>query len=78
MKKFLGLFLVVAVLTACNNSAESTDNAKDSLDSIANLKKDVVDSSADARKNAIDSVTNAKKESLDKLDSLNKKDTTRK
>jgi hypothetical protein len=78
MKKLLGLFLIAAVLTACNNSAESTDNTKDSLDSIANLKKDAIDSSADAKKDAIDSTTQAKKETLDKLDSLNKKDSTRK
>jgi hypothetical protein len=78
MKKFLGVLVIAASLAACNNSADSTDNKKDSLDSIASEKKEMIDSSAEAKKDAVDSVTNAKKETLNKMDSLNKKDSTHK
>jgi hypothetical protein len=78
MKKFIGIVIIAAALTACNNSAESTSNSKDSLDSIANAKKDVIDSNANAKKDAVDSITNAKKETVEKMDSLNKKDSTHK
>jgi hypothetical protein len=78
MKKILGIVLVAGTLTACNNSAGSADNTKDSLDSIANEKKEMIDSSAEQKKDAVDSLTNAKKDAVDKMDSLNKKDSTRK
>lgn len=74
MKKYLGILMIAGSLVACNNSAESTNDTKDSLDSVANAKKDVIDSSAEARKDMIDSTTEAKKEMVD---SLNKKDTTK-
>jgi len=78
MKKLFVLLFAAASLAACNNSAESTDNAKDSLDSIAREKKDNIDSSAEANKNKIDSLNEQKKENVDKMDSLNKADTTKK
>jgi hypothetical protein len=65
MKKFLVLFAIAASVTACNNSANSEADMKDSLDSIANEKKDVIDSSAEQRKDMIDSTTEAKKEMVD-------------
>ena len=74
MKRFLGIFIIAASMAACNDSAESADSRKDSIDSVANASKDVIDSSADARKDAIDSSAEAKKEALDRLDSLNRKD----
>ena len=78
MKKFLGILAIAGTLVACNDSADSSANAKDSLDSIANEKKDNIDSAADQKKDAVDSVTDAKKDAVNKIDSLNKKDTTRK
>jgi hypothetical protein len=78
MKKFLGIVIIAAALTACNNSADSTNRAKDSLDSVAGVKKELIDSSADAKKDAVDSLTNAKKEVVVKSDSLNKKDSLHK
>jgi hypothetical protein len=74
MKKLFLLLTVAGFLTACNNSASTTDNKKDSIDSSASVKKDVVDSSASAKKDAIDSNAKAKKEMVDSL----KKDSTRK
>lgn len=65
MKKILGVLLIAGTLVACNNSADSEANTKDSLDSIANIKKDVIDSSADAKKDMIDSSTEAKKDAVD-------------
>jgi len=78
MKKlFLALFSAF-LLSACNNAADTTENKKDSLDSVASEKKEMIDSSADVKKDVVDSVTDAKKEALDRRDSLNKKDTTHK
>lgn len=70
MKKYLGILLIAGSLVACNNSAETTDNTKDSLDSVDKAKKEMVDSSAEAKKDIIDSTTEAKK---DMVDSMNKK-----
>jgi hypothetical protein len=73
MKKFLAIIAVAGTLIACNNAADSTENAQDSLDSVAAEQKDRIDSSADQRKDVIDSTTEMKKEALDKLDSANRK-----
>jgi hypothetical protein len=74
MKKFFAVLAIAGSLIACNDSANSTDNAQDSLDSVASEKKEVIDSSAEARKDVIDSTTEQKKEALDRVDSLNKRD----
>lgn len=77
MKKVFTVIAAAAFLVSCNNAADSTDRAKDSLDSIANATKNVVDSTADQKINAIDSTVDAKKDQLDstakKVDSANKK-----
>jgi hypothetical protein len=73
MKKILLVFAMTAAITACNNAADSTDEAQDSLDSIAAEKKDMIDSTAEQKKEVIDSTTEQKKEALDKLDSASKK-----
>ncbi len=75
MKKTFLIFAVAAFFVACNNSADSTNREKDSLDSIAKLKKDVIDSTAGQKKDMIDSTTQAKK---DMIDSTAKKDTSKK
>jgi uncharacterized coiled-coil DUF342 family protein len=77
MKRLFVLLFAAAVLAACNNSAESTDRTKDSLDSIAREKKDNIDSTAEASKDRIDSLNEQKKESVERMDSLNKADTTK-
>lgn len=77
MKKvFLVLAIALSVM-ACNNSSETTENKKDSLDSIANEKKDMVDPTAEQKKDVIDSTTAQKKDALDKMDSARRKDSTR-
>ena len=74
MKRLLTILALAGTLTACNNSADSTAEKKDSLDSLASEKKEMVDSSADVRKDVIDSTTKHKKEALDRVDSaMNKK-----
>ena len=80
MKKLFLIGFAAATLVACNNSGESADNQKDSLDSIANAQKEAIDSSADRKIDVIDSVTQRKKDSLDRIDSANRasgKDTTK-
>ena len=67
MKKLFMVLTVAAFLTACNNSADTAENTKDSLDSVANVKTDAIDSTADAKIEAIDSTTEAKKEVIDTL-----------
>ncbi len=81
MKKILLAGLIAASLSACNNSGESTENKKDSLDSIASEQKNMIDSTAERKENRIDSVTERKKDSLERKDSMkreNKKDTSKK
>ena len=74
MKKLLVVFAVAVSLTACNNAADSTEAAKDSIDSSATEKKEMIDSSADQRKDVIDSTAEQKKDALDRADSAaNKK-----
>ena len=65
MKRLLIIFAAAFTFTACNNSADSTAEKKDSLDSVAMEKKD-----------RIDSTTEQKKEALDRADSLRNADTT--
>ena len=77
MKKLFIITTLIGFLVACNDAAESTDNAKDSLDSIASEKKDVIDSTAEARKERVDSTTEMKKDALDRKDSARGADTTR-
>ena len=76
MRKLFYITVLAGILAACNDTAESTENTKDSLDSIANEKKDVIDSSAEARKDRVDSTTEMKKDALDRADSIRKADTT--
>ena len=73
MKKFLVIIAIAGSLIACNNASDSTENAQDSLDSVAAEKKDMIDSTAEQRKDVIDSTTEMKKEALDKLDSASRK-----
>lgn len=75
MKRILVMFALAGSLAACNNSANSTGEKKDSLDSLASEKKEVVDSNAQLQKDRIDSSTEHKK---DAIDSLNKKESTKK
>ena len=72
------MFALAGTLAACNNSANSTGEQKDSLDSLASEKKDMVDSTAEQQKDRIDSSTERKKDAIDKMDSLHKKDSTKK
>jgi hypothetical protein len=75
MKKFLAVLAIAGFLTACNDSASSTDNAEDSIDSTASEVKDRLDSAentgtlsdnaTDSAKNKIDSSAEAKKDALD-------------
>jgi PBP1b-binding outer membrane lipoprotein LpoB len=77
MKKLIAVLVLAGSLAACNNSADGTDNAKDSIDSTASEVKDRMDSTgaagtavADSAKDKIDSSAEAKK---DQLDSTQKK-----
>ena len=76
MKKLLFAAVVAASLTACNNSSESTENQKDSLDSVARVQKNAIDSQAERKEDKIDSATERKKDALDRKDSAAHADTT--
>lgn len=73
MKRLLTILALAGALTACNNSADSTAEKKDSLDSVASEKKEMIDSSASEKKDVIDSTTKQKKEAIDRVDSAIKK-----
>ncbi len=83
MKKLFAILAIAGSLAACNNSADSTSEKKDSIDSVTSERKDMVDSTtdakknmadstADATKNKMDSSADAKKATLNKVDSMNK------
>ena len=78
MKKIALILAITGSMIACNNSSETTENKKDSLDSVASEKKDMIDSTAEQKKDMIDSTTAQKKDALDKMDSAARKDTTKK
>lgn len=69
MKKFLAIIAIAGTMVACNNDAESTENAKDSIDSAANQITETIDSTADAKIDAVDSTAEVKKDSVEKVDS---------
>lgn len=71
MKKLLIAFAVAGTLAACNNSADTTGEKKDSIDSMASEKKEMIDSMADQNKAAVDSLSDAKKDNIEAMDSLN-------
>ena len=65
MKKFIAVLAIAGTLVACNNSADSAENKKDSIDSAANVQTDKIDSSANAATDKIDSAADAKKDAID-------------
>jgi hypothetical protein len=73
MKRIFLIMAVAGSLLACTNSADSTSDAKDSLDSLTNEKKEDIDSTADERKEALDSLNQQKKDAMDAKDTSGKK-----
>jgi hypothetical protein len=70
MKRLFVILALAGSLAACNNSADTTGEKKDSIDSLASEKKDIVDSTASEKKDMIDSTAEKKKDALDKADSI--------
>lgn len=68
MKRLFMILAIAGAMTACNNSADSTEQQKDSLDSLATEKKDRIDSTTEEKKEALD-----RADSLHNNDSVNKK-----
>lgn len=66
MKKLLVVFAIAGSLIACNNAADSTADAKDSIDSVAAEKKEMIDSTAEQRIDRVDSIAEQAKDSLNK------------
>ena len=78
MKRLFVILALACSVAACNNSASSTNEKKDSLDSMANEKKEMIDSNAQQQKERIDSTTEKKKDAVERVDSLKQKDSSRK
>ena len=72
MKKLLMVFAIAGSLVACNNAADSTENAKDSVDSVASETKEMIDSTAEHKMDVVDSTAEKAKDSLNKVDSAKK------
>lgn len=72
MKKLLVIFALAGSLVACNNAADSTADAKDSVDSVASETKDMIDSTAEHKMDVVDSTAEQAKDSLNKVDSAKK------
>ena len=69
MKKFLGILAIATTMVACNNSADSTENTKDSLDSVERAKNDTMENRTDRAQDSLSNVTEAQKDSVNKADS---------
>lgn len=78
MKKLFIVLVVTGALVACNNSATTTGERKDSIDSVAKERKEAVDSTAEQKKENIDSSAQVKKDAIERTDSLHKKDSAKK
>ena len=78
MKRILVIFALAGSLVACNNSADTAADKKDSIDSMASEKKDVIDSNAQEQKDKIDSTAEQRKDAVDRADSLRRKDSIKK
>lgn len=78
MKRIFVIVALAGALTACNNSAGTTDEKKDSIDSMASEKKEMVDSAAEQQKEKIDSSADKKKDALERVDSMRHKDSVKK
>ena len=72
MKKLFLLAILGLSIVACDNSATSEADGKDSLDSVANARKDMLDSTTEAKKDVIDSTTENQKEAMERMDSMNR------
>jgi hypothetical protein len=77
MKKIISFIAISTFIVSCNNAGESTEEKKDSIDSVAYEQKKIIDFSAEEKKEHIDSVTRRTKDSLDRIDSINIKDTVK-
>jgi PBP1b-binding outer membrane lipoprotein LpoB len=65
MKKIVSTLCISALLAACNNSADSVSEQKDSLDSVAKAHKENIDSTNEASKDMIDSASKELKQNVD-------------
>lgn len=65
MKKIFSVLFISALFVACNNSADSVSEQKDSLDSVAKEHKENIDSTNEASKDMIDSTSKALKQNVD-------------
>jgi gas vesicle protein len=65
MKKLCLVFAIAGSLVACDNSADTAQQAKDSLDSVTNLQKESVEDAAKDAKENLDSTSEAVKDSVD-------------
>ena len=59
MKKLLVIFAIAGSLFACNNAADTTADAKDSIDSVASETKEVIDSTAEQAKDSLNMIDSA-------------------
>lgn len=72
MKKVFLIFATAVSLAACNNTADTAADKKDSVDSVAGEKKESIDSIAGEKKEQVDSAADKMKAGIDKVDSASK------
>lgn len=72
MKKVFLILVTAASLAACDNSANTVADKKDSIDSTASEKKEMIDSTAEQKKDKVDSTAENMKEAMEKKDSTHK------
>jgi len=68
MKKFLAILAIAGTLVACNNEADSTDDMKDSIETMADSAQNRVEDRADSTVDAIENKSDAAKDAVDSMD----------
>lgn len=67
MKKLFAILFLAAIVASCDNSANSEQRMKDSLDSITNLKKESINQAAEQAKDTIEQSNDSLKQRIDSV-----------
>jgi gas vesicle protein len=72
MKKFLGILMIAGTLVACNDSATTTGDKKDSIQDNADSLKNKVENKSDSLQDHIQNTADSLKDKVEQKDSLSK------
>ena len=70
--KLFGLTMLI-LLVSCNHAGDTTENKKDSLDSVAHAQKTIIDSAANKARERVDSIEKQGKKMIDSTTAVKKR-----